>query len=107
MTTVLLPLIIMKGLLIWGILLLLSGEQTPFAQLLIYGSAILLFFSIIGIHTPGWIKLDDEKIILHAFLLHMSSTGKNYLLFNYEYTNKQVNYISGLGQINSSKGATG
>ncbi|WP_339285801.1 hypothetical protein [Oceanobacillus sp. FSL K6-3682] len=68
-TTVLLPLIIMIGLLIWGILLLLSGEQTPFAQLLIYGSAILLFFSIIGIHTPGWIKLDDEKIILHAFFV--------------------------------------
>ena len=67
--TVLLPVLVMAGLFIWGISLLLSGEQTAFAQLLVYGSAILLFFSIIGIHTPSWIKLDDEKIVVHAFFV--------------------------------------
>ncbi|GAB2546218.1 hypothetical protein GCM10026983_15380 [Gracilibacillus alcaliphilus] len=67
--TVLLPVLVMAGLFIWGIYLLLSGEQPAFAQLLVYGSAILLFFSIIGIHTPSWIKLDDEKIVVHAFFV--------------------------------------
>ncbi|WP_152657855.1 hypothetical protein [Oceanobacillus sp. CFH 90083] len=69
LTTVLLPVIIMIGLLLWGTVLFLSGEQMTFAQVLIYGSSILLFFSIAGIHTPSWIKLDDEKIIVHAFFV--------------------------------------
>lgn len=68
-TTVLLPILIMVGLLLWGISLLFSGEQTAFAHLLIYGSIILLFFSIAGIHTPSRIKLDDERIIMHAFFV--------------------------------------
>lgn len=66
---ILLPVLIMAGLLVWGISLMLSGEQTAFAQVLVYGSLMLLFFSIIGIHTPSRIELDDEKIIVHAFFV--------------------------------------
>ncbi|MFD2829982.1 hypothetical protein [Corticicoccus populi] len=68
-TNVLLPVIIMIGLLIWGIFLMMTGSESAFAQVLIYGSSLLLLSSVVGIHTPSWIKFDDDKIIIHAFFV--------------------------------------
>ncbi len=61
----------MLGIVMWGIHSLIMGENTSFNKLLVYGSLLLLFFSLVGIHSPSQVKLDKEKIVLKAlFVTH-------------------------------------